>query len=450
MSRKITQPVNQVRLTNVAVVRMNTHGKRFEVACYRNKILNYRQRIETDLSEVLQTDRVFTNVSKGLFASSKDLLAAFNSTDQEEVCRIILDKGQIQVSDMERSATLENTAKEIANLIATKCVNPVSNRPYTTHQIRDAMKQAEISVLPTSARTVKQQFLDCVRVIQQKKILDIQRAKMELALVLPSANRDLVDAVVKLLEQEANASIENVSDDQRIHFLIDPSMYRVVDNISQEQNGATLEILKQAVTQEGDVDVNLELERNTLSQQHKNENDRIRTPLDAVHETDHHELTRDLENLKVTHGEESDEQDGDEDDDNSDDMEATTTSRKQNKKAAKKSKKAKRREKEEESIRKERMEAEMARQEERNFRLGLNNAQNNGPNNASDANTDSQNADDGLYKSCNTCGGSFNPSQYRTHFRSDWHRYNLKLKLKGIAPIDEKEFLLIDADAFFS
>jgi len=66
MSRKITQPVNQVRLTNVAVVRMNRHGKRFEVACYRNKILNYRQRIETDLTEVLQTDRIFTNVSKGL------------------------------------------------------------------------------------------------------------------------------------------------------------------------------------------------------------------------------------------------------------------------------------------------------------------------------------------------------------------------------------------------
>ena len=33
MSRQITQPVNQVRLTNVAVVRMNRHGKRFEVSC---------------------------------------------------------------------------------------------------------------------------------------------------------------------------------------------------------------------------------------------------------------------------------------------------------------------------------------------------------------------------------------------------------------------------------
>ncbi len=63
MSRQITQPVNQVRLTNVAIVRMSIHGKRFELACYRNKLLNYRQGVETDLSEVLQTDRIFTNVS---------------------------------------------------------------------------------------------------------------------------------------------------------------------------------------------------------------------------------------------------------------------------------------------------------------------------------------------------------------------------------------------------
>jgi ribosome maturation protein SDO1 len=165
MSR-ITQPVNQVRLTNVAVCRMLRHGKRFEVACYRNKILNYRQGTETDLSEVLQTDRVFTNVSKGLFAPAKDLELAFGNSDQEQCCRIILGQGQIQVSDMERSATLENTAREVANMVATKCVNARSDRPYTTNQIRDAMKNAEFSVQPTSARSVKQQFLDCVKAIQ--------------------------------------------------------------------------------------------------------------------------------------------------------------------------------------------------------------------------------------------------------------------------------------------
>jgi hypothetical protein len=29
-------------------------------------------------------------------------------------------------------------------------------------------------------------------------------------------------------------------------------------------------------------------------------------------------------------------------------------------------------------------------------------------------------------KSCHTCGGSFTSAQYRAHFKSDWHRYNVK------------------------
>lgn len=147
MSNRICQPVNQVRLTNVAVVRMTRHGKRFEIACYRNKILNYRQGVETDLSEVLQTDRIFTNVSKGLFASQKDLKKCFpecDTTNQEEVAKILLEKGEnMQISDLERTATLENAAREVATMVRTKCVHPHSNRPYTLRQIREAMKEAQ-------------------------------------------------------------------------------------------------------------------------------------------------------------------------------------------------------------------------------------------------------------------------------------------------------------------
>lgn len=51
-------PVNQVRLTNVAYVRLSKKGKKFEIACYRNKVLSWRNKIETDISEVLQIDTV--------------------------------------------------------------------------------------------------------------------------------------------------------------------------------------------------------------------------------------------------------------------------------------------------------------------------------------------------------------------------------------------------------
>lgn len=45
-------------------------------------------------------------------------------------------------------------------------------------------------------------------------------------------------------------------------------------------------------------------------------------------------------------------------------------------------------------------------------------------------------------RSCNTCGGSFtNSITFRAHFKSEWHRYNLKLKLKKLPTVTEQEFL---------
>jgi hypothetical protein len=52
-------------------------------------------------------------------------------------------------------------------------------------------------------------------------------------------------------------------------------------------------------------------------------------------------------------------------------------------------------------------------------------------------------------KSCVTCGGCFpTAGEHRAHFKSDWHRYNLKLKLANQPTVTEAEFA-IDADGFF-
>ena len=34
-------------------VRYKSHGKRFELACYKNKVINWRDGVEKDLDEVL-------------------------------------------------------------------------------------------------------------------------------------------------------------------------------------------------------------------------------------------------------------------------------------------------------------------------------------------------------------------------------------------------------------
>ena len=46
---------------------------------------------------------------------------------------------------------------------------------------------------------------------------------------------------------------------------------------------------------------------------------------------------------------------------------------------------------------------------------------------------------------CSTCEVGFNvATEHREHFRSDWHRFNLKRKNKGLTTISETEFNSLD------
>ena len=45
MSARISTPSNQKLLTNVAVVRMKKGGKRFEIACFKNKVISWRNKV---------------------------------------------------------------------------------------------------------------------------------------------------------------------------------------------------------------------------------------------------------------------------------------------------------------------------------------------------------------------------------------------------------------------
>jgi ribosome maturation protein SDO1 len=455
-------------------------GHRFEVACYRNKIVNYRQGTETDLSEVLQTERIFINVSKGQFANSKILKQCFGTDDEEEVCRYILDNGDVQVSDQERAAQLESTVREVATMVAEKCVHPKSRRPYTMSQIRDAMKNAGFMVHPT--RNIKQQFLDCVRLLQEKQVLDIERAKMKLSIVLlqlkvddDNDDIDLLwmkrrDAAIKLLigEGVAAADILPSTGDTigRIIFLSDPALYRKVEGIARNDVQGRLEIIQQCVTEEGDVALGCELERRAQEQQQRDEHNvsvsigakqpsgklLTQSSIDNYAESGViiDNLSDELQSrLRLTSS--TTDTNENEDDDHNHPMATTIkilNSRKAQKAAQKKSKKAIRREKEDAAERAEKIITEKARQLEREERLGRlqRNTTTDHSISASNADQPSSIVDN---KACNTCGGSFAPHEYRSHFRSDWHRYNVKLKMKGCATVSEKEFLLCDSDAFF-
>uniref|UniRef100_A0A1B6II35 Ribosome maturation protein SBDS n=1 Tax=Homalodisca liturata TaxID=320908 RepID=A0A1B6II35_9HEMI len=246
---KIFTPTNQIRLTNVAVVRMKKGGKRFEIACYRNKVVSWRNNVETDIDEVLQTHTVFTNVSKGQVAKKEDLVKAFGKEDQTEICKEILAKGELQVSDKERQTQLDSLFKDIATTVADKCVNPETKRPYPVSIIEKAMKDVHFSVKPN--RNAKQQALDVIP--QLKATMPLERAQMRLKIVISGKEaRKLREKVVKLATKVETE--EWNSGELNMVCLADPGNFRELDETvrSETKGHGLLELLNLKEVTEGD------------------------------------------------------------------------------------------------------------------------------------------------------------------------------------------------------
>jgi len=245
----IKTPTNVKLLTNVAVVRMKKNGKRFEIACYKNKVLGWRSKVEKDIDEVLQSHTVFTNVSKGQVAKKEDLVAAFASEDQTEICKLILDKGELQVSEKERQAQTESSFKEVATMVADMCVDPETKRPYPVTVIEKAMHEAHFSL--KANRSAKQQALDVIP--QLRESMKIERAKMRVRISLPAKEakqvKEKLEALIQEIEVEdwAEGALELVG-------LIEPGAYRQVDELVRKdtKNHGRLELLSLKDVKEGE------------------------------------------------------------------------------------------------------------------------------------------------------------------------------------------------------
>ncbi|KAM0790599.1 hypothetical protein ACM66B_004464 [Microbotryomycetes sp. NB124-2] len=225
------QPGTVIKLTNVSVVRLKKGGKRFEIACYKNTVKAWRSGAQTDLSEVIQIDNVFSNVSKGAVSPSDDLQKCFGTTDRQQVMLEILKKGELQVGEKERQAELEDVRREIATEVASRCVDPATKRPHTVGMIEKAMNEVGFSVKP--GKSAKVQALDLIKTLQAQKTLPIARAQMRVRITVPSKEgKRLKDKILALVSKVED---DDWADEWELVGLIDPGSFKLIDELLQTE-----------------------------------------------------------------------------------------------------------------------------------------------------------------------------------------------------------------------
>lgn len=168
----LKQPVGFVKLTNVALVRYKAKGRRFEIACYPSKVVDWRNGQEKSLAEVLQSEEIFSNVEQGELAKAADLRSCFGELDREQITRLILDKGELQVSQRERDALAENVYNEVLTMLGQKLVYSATKRPVPLEQVKAALRA--INFQPNINRPARQQASESLRQVEQQ--FNVERA----------------------------------------------------------------------------------------------------------------------------------------------------------------------------------------------------------------------------------------------------------------------------------
>jgi len=175
------------------VARLTREGEHFEILVKPQPALSYKLGKIGSLSDVLVTEAVFTDASKGLKPSEDKLLKAFGTMDLLKIADVILKKGDLQLTTEQRKQLIEEKRKQIVSFISRQCVDPKTNLPHPPMRIEQAMEQIHFSIDPFKG--VEEQAKEVVKLL--RPILPIKMERVSVAVRIPPEHASRVYGTVK-------------------------------------------------------------------------------------------------------------------------------------------------------------------------------------------------------------------------------------------------------------
>jgi len=158
-------------------------GKEFEILVDLDKAIGFRkQKLEgnaASLRDILAINEIFTDQKKGLKASSTELKDAFGTEDKLKAAGIIINDGEVQLTQEYRDKMRELKIKQIVEFLARNCMDPRTQAPYTPQRIEQAIKQAGAKI---DDRSVDDQIPGIIKDIE--KIIPIKIAVKKIELIV--------------------------------------------------------------------------------------------------------------------------------------------------------------------------------------------------------------------------------------------------------------------------
>ena len=182
-----------VTVDKAVIARIEKDDKHFEILVDPELAYDFRQGKSVSIGKMLAVSDVYKDSKKGLPASRQDLIKCFGTDDIDEVAKIIIKDGDIQLTTELRRKRLEEKKKQIADFISKNTTDPQTKNPHPMQRILNAMEQAKVHV--DIFKSSEEQIEGIIKAIRTQ--LPISFEKTEIELKIPALHAGKCYGIIK-------------------------------------------------------------------------------------------------------------------------------------------------------------------------------------------------------------------------------------------------------------
>jgi len=163
-SQNFSKKSPEVERLHINLARFKKNGRKFEIVIDPDNAILFKEGKIEDIREVLIAQRIFEDVQKGVFSPKQDLDTAFPKMETLDIAKLILSKGELQLSAKYREAKQEEKRRLIIETIHRNSINPQNNLPHPTTRIENAFAEAKIRI--DDSKSAHDQVNDIIKKLQ--------------------------------------------------------------------------------------------------------------------------------------------------------------------------------------------------------------------------------------------------------------------------------------------
>ena len=154
-----------VSLDEAVLARYEYGGKRYEILVNPDLVDAFKQdHNSVDMDDFLATDEVWHDAKGGDRPTEEAIESTFGTQEINEIAKIILDKGSIQLTTAQRKEMVEQKRQMIIQEIHSTAIDPKAKTPHPRTRIELALEESRFSVDPF--KRLELQVKDAINILK--------------------------------------------------------------------------------------------------------------------------------------------------------------------------------------------------------------------------------------------------------------------------------------------